>query len=108
MECYHGVLSFDHGITGQLTVNGEIFDFNGGRGYIEKDWGQAFPKAWIWMQSNHFEQPGTCLTASVAIIPWLRSAFSGFVVGLWHGAGSTSLPATPARGSNALTWTTRM
>ena len=85
MECYHGVLSFDHNISGQLTVDGAALDFNGGRGYIEKDWGQAFPKAWIWAQSNHFEQVGTCLTASVAIIPWLRGAFPGFIVGLWHG-----------------------
>ena len=85
IECYHGVLSFDHSITGQLIVDGGTFDFDGGRGYIEKDWGQAFPKAWIWMQSNHFERPGACLTASVAIIPWLRGAFPGFIVGLWHG-----------------------
>jgi tocopherol cyclase len=85
MECYHGVLSFDHEISGTLTVDGSALDFHGGRGYIEKDWGQAFPKAWIWMQSNHFERPGTCLTASVAIIPWLRGAFPGFIVGLWHG-----------------------
>jgi tocopherol cyclase len=77
-------LSFDHEIVGQLTVDGVAFDFNGGRGYIEKDWGQAFPKAWIWMQSNHFERPGTCLTASVAVIPWLGGAFPGFIVGLWH------------------------
>jgi tocopherol cyclase len=85
MECYHGVLSFDHEISGTLTVDGGALDFHGGRGYIEKDWGQAFPKAWIWMQSNHFEWPGTCLTASVAIIPWLGGAFPGFIVGLWHG-----------------------
>ena len=54
MECYHGVLSFDHSIAGSLAVDGRELDFTGGRGYIEKDWGQAFPKAWIWMQSNHF------------------------------------------------------
>jgi tocopherol cyclase len=85
MECYHGVLSFDHAISGRLDVDGSSIDFLGGRGYIEKDWGQAFPKAWIWMQSNHFQRPGTCLTASVAIIPWLRGAFPGFIAGLWHG-----------------------
>jgi hypothetical protein len=84
MECYHGVLSFDHLISGRLTVDGRMFDFNDGRGYIEKDWGQAFPKAWIWMQSNHFQPSGTCLTASVAIIPWLRGSFPGFIAGLWH------------------------
>jgi hypothetical protein len=87
MECYHGVLSFDHSIAGQLTVDGAAHDFSGGRGYVEKDWGQAFPKAWIWTQSNHFGEAaaGTCLTASVAIIPWLRGAFPGFIVGLRHG-----------------------
>ncbi len=84
MECYHGVLSFDHTIWGQLVVNGKALDFSGGRGYIEKDWGQSFPKAWIWMQSNHFATPGTSVTASVAVIPWLRGAFNGFIAGLWH------------------------
>jgi hypothetical protein len=84
MECYHGVLSFDHTIEGALTVDGETVDFTAGRGYIEKDWGQAFPRAWIWMQSNHFAVTGSCITASVAIIPWLGNAFNGFIVGLWH------------------------
>lgn len=84
MECYHGVVSLDHRIAGQLTIDGAEVDFNGGRGYIEKDWGQAFPRAWIWTQSNHFEIPGTSLTASVATIPWLGSTFRGFIVGLWH------------------------
>jgi tocopherol cyclase len=85
MECYHGVVSLDHVIGGQLEIDGTAVDFTGGRGYTEKDWGVAFPQAWIWMQSNHFEQPGTCLTASVARIPWLGRAFRGFIVGFWHG-----------------------
>lgn len=84
MECYHGVVSLDHGIEGTLWVDEQPLDFNRGRGYIEKDWGQAFPEAWIWMQTNHFSQPGTSLTASLAIIPWVRQAFPGFIVGLWH------------------------
>jgi tocopherol cyclase len=85
MECYHGVLSFDHEISGWLSVDGETFDFTAGRGYIEKDWGRSFPRAWIWTQSNHFDQPGVCLTASVAIVPWLNGAFPGFIAGLWNG-----------------------
>ena len=84
MECYHGVVSLDHGIQGNLSVNNQSLDFTGGRGYIEKDWGRSFPSAWIWFQTNHFEQPGTSLTASVAIIPWVRRSFPGFIVGLWH------------------------
>jgi tocopherol cyclase len=85
MECYHGVVSLDHGIEGALQVNDQPIEFTGGRGYIEKDWGRSFPSAWIWFQTNHFEQPGTSLTASVAIIPWVRRSFPGFIIGLWHG-----------------------
>ena len=84
MECYHGVLGFDHAVRGSLIMNGETVNFDGGRGYIEKDWGQAFPQAWIWGQSNHFAQPGTSITISVATIPWLGNSFRGFIIGLWH------------------------
>jgi tocopherol cyclase len=84
MECYHGVVSLDHALSGSLMINDREIDFTGGRGYIEKDWGRAFPEAWIWFQSNHFESPGTCLTGSIAIIPWLWSAFPGFIIGVWH------------------------
>jgi hypothetical protein len=83
MECYHGVLSFSHSLEGTLTLNGKVMDFSGGRGYIEKDWGQSFPAAWIWCQSNHFSGRDACLTASVAIIPWKGNAFRGFIVGFW-------------------------
>ncbi len=84
MECYHGVLSFNHHIHGSLSINGETIDFTGGLGYMEKDWGKAFPQAWIWYQSNHFQHPNLCITASMAIIPWGKLAFPGFIVGLWH------------------------
>jgi hypothetical protein len=84
MECYHGVVSLDHGLRGQFDVNGEVMDFTGGRGYIEKDWGQAFPSAYIWMQTNHFTQVGASLTASIAMIPFAGRSFRGQIVGLWH------------------------
>lgn len=83
MECYHGVLSFSHSLQGTLTLNGKVMDFSGGRGYIEKDWGQSFPAAWVWLQSNHFAGVDACITASVAIIPWVGNAFRGFIAGLW-------------------------
>jgi hypothetical protein len=83
MECYHGILSMDHGINGQLTIHNEIVDFTGGKGYMEKDWGHSFPSAYIWMQTNHFSQPNVSLKASVAKIPWLKSSFVGFIAGLW-------------------------
>lgn len=84
MECYHGVVSLDHSISGQLSIDSVTHDFSGGRGYIEKDWGEAFPTAYIWMQTNHFSTAGTSLTASIAVIPWRRTSFVGFIVGLFH------------------------
>lgn len=84
MECYHGVLGMDHQVTGTLEVDGIAHDFNGGRGYIEKDWGKSFPGGWVWMQSNHFEQAGVSFTASIAITPFLSRWFPGFLAGLWH------------------------
>jgi len=84
MECYHGVVSMDHSIDGHLEIDGQLADFSGGKGYIEKDWGKQFPSAWIWGQSNHFDVPGVSLMLSVAVIPWLRNSFGGFIIGLLH------------------------
>ena len=70
----HGVLGFDHAIQGVLAIDDQAVDFSGGRGYIEKDWGQSFPEAWVWFQTNHFERAGVYLTASVANIPWMGNA----------------------------------
>lgn len=84
MQCYHGILSLDHTIHGSLTIQGERVDLTGGRGYMEKDWGRSFPSAYIWLQSNHFEKPGTSFTASIAVIPWLRRSFTGFLIGVHH------------------------
>jgi hypothetical protein len=82
MQTYHGVLSLDHTLDGSLMIQNNQVNFSGGRGYIEKDWGKTFPRAYIWMQSNHFPEPDVSFMASVATIPWLRSWFRGFLVGL--------------------------
>lgn len=83
LECYHGVVGFGHELAGALSGT----SFDGGRGYIEKDWGQAFPSAYIWFASNHFPDPELSLMGSIAIIPWRRSAFRGFLVGLRTATG---------------------
>ncbi|MCK5281210.1 MAG: hypothetical protein KAI99_04420 [Cyclobacteriaceae bacterium] len=83
MECYHGIVSMDHSIQGELEINGEWIDFTDGRGYIEKDWGRSFPSAYVWMQSNHFQESDISIKASVAKIPWIRNAFVGFIAGVW-------------------------
>jgi tocopherol cyclase len=82
MECYHGVGSFGHGLSGSLSLDGGELAFDGGLGYLEKDWGRTFPSGYIWMQSNHFTRSGVSLVASIAVIPWHRTQFRGFIVGL--------------------------
>jgi tocopherol cyclase len=84
MECYHGVLSFDHHIAGSLQMDDETLNFTDGRGYMEKDWGQAFPSAYIWFQTNHFEHEHTSLFGSAALIPSMGRVWRGFLMGFWH------------------------
>jgi len=79
MECKHSVVSMDHGLKGGLLIDKKTVDFTGGRGYIEKDWGNSFPESWIWMQSNNFSTTGTSFMLSIAKIPWMRSSFIGFL-----------------------------
>lgn len=83
MECYHGVLSLDHSLSGSLTFGDHWVDFSEGRGYLEKDWGASFPEGYVWVQTNHFERPGVSVVASAAVIPWRGSAFPGFIIGLY-------------------------
>lgn len=114
MECYHGIVSLDHALDGQLIVDNGAVSFNNGRGYSEKDRGRSFPSSYIWMQSNHFDTVGTSLTASIAMIPWRTSRFPGFIVGLYHegvllrfatytGAKTETLAVTP----ETVRWTMR-
>ena len=84
MECYHGILSMDHNISGSIDYNDQTIDFNEGRGYIEKDYGKSFPKSYVWVQTNHFESKGTSLFLSVAQIPYLGIKFNGFIVNFYH------------------------
>lgn len=82
MECYHGIISMDHRLEGSVKIDGKDIIFDDGRGYTEKDWGRSFPQAYVWIQSNHFDESGISLSASIARIPWLGSAFRGFIIGL--------------------------
>jgi tocopherol cyclase len=85
MECFHGIVSFGHDLAGELAVEGKQVSFAGGRGYIEKDWGRAFPSGYVWLHSNHIDSdPEASLVGSVAIIPWIGRPFRGYIVGLKH------------------------
>lgn len=82
MECYHGILSMDHSIKGNLVHQDKVISFEQGRGYMEKDWGHSFPEGYVWMQSNHFSKTGISIKASIAKIPWIGSSFIGYIAGV--------------------------
>lgn len=84
MECKHGVVSVNHLIKGFLEINNERKVFDGGKGYIEKDWGTSFPEAWIWIQANTFREADTSFMFSVAKIPWRGKFFTGFIAFLHY------------------------
>jgi len=76
MECYHGIVSMNHTLRGKLEINHEEIDFNDGKGYIEKDWGTSFPKKYIWIQCNNFENNDTSMFFSAADIPFIKSSLN--------------------------------
>ncbi|KAF9271860.1 hypothetical protein BGZ88_005517 [Linnemannia elongata] len=87
LECNHGVASLHHTISkgrlvalrGDNEVLGEA-KFDGGVGYIEKDWGVNFPSTWVWAQANMFDTaPGSSLMISVASIPVLGPDFTDWI-----------------------------
>ncbi len=83
MACNHDVLSMSHRVDGVLTLNGKTMVFDGGKGYIEKDWGHSFPSRYMWVHCNDF--PGnTSIMAAVADIPFGPASFRGCLVFVYH------------------------
>ncbi len=68
LNCFTQVCALEGFVFGSLNINGREVDYSGGRVYIEKNWGKAFPKKWIWVQSNHFDSENTNITCSIGII----------------------------------------
>jgi hypothetical protein len=83
MECNHGVLSMNHQLFGEIKLSDhEIYNFTGGKGYIEKDWGTSFPSEYIWIQANHFEDDNHSFMCSIATIPFGLFSFRGLIANL--------------------------
>jgi len=86
MQCYHGVVSMHHRLNGHVTHGGQQWQYKGGVGYTEKDWGTSFPRCWFWSHCNTFDHDEPIsVMASVAHIPWMGHYFVGFIVALQWG-----------------------
>ena len=76
MECAHSVLSMRHMLQGQLEINNDVLDFNGGIGYIEADRGRSFPTTYLWTQCLW---DSCSLMLSIATIPLGKLRFTGCI-----------------------------
>lgn len=84
MECFHGVLSLDHKVEGNLFINDEEFKFIKAKGYIEKDSGTSFPNKYLWVQSNYFKNNDISIMVSIANIPFLGFEFNGCIAVVYY------------------------
>lgn len=87
MECYSQVCAMDADVSGYVGIGGRTYEFEHGKGYIEKNWGKQFPLSWLWVQCNCFERSNASLSASVGHIPFILGSFNGFLIGLQTGEG---------------------
>jgi hypothetical protein len=79
MECLHAVHSLRHTLDGSIKIQNRTYDFSGGIGYIEHDWGKSFPEKYLWLQTNDLAGREGCLFVSVAKIPFLARSFEGCI-----------------------------
>ncbi|MBZ9623423.1 hypothetical protein G9F71_011220 [Clostridium sp. FP2] len=83
MQCYSQVSVMDMDLEGFLCINGSEIDFSGGKGYVEKNWGSAFPYSWTWVQCNSFKNRKASISCSIGHIPFMITSFRGFLIGLF-------------------------
>lgn len=108
MQCNHGVLSLNHSLSGSLNINGQLYDFTDGFGYIEKDWGNSFPQSYLWTQSiqaNPYQQQPSSIMVSLAHIPFGPFRFTGCIAVVYY--GKTEYRFATYKGVKILEYTSR-
>ncbi|NVK27686.1 MAG: hypothetical protein HWE14_06560 [Flavobacteriia bacterium] len=70
LPCYHHILHMKKPASGTVKWKESDYFFNDARVYIEKDWGNSFPKSWSWLQSSHLSNTEGAFTAAASHIPF--------------------------------------
>jgi len=84
MQCRHGVISMYHKLSGYVKINGTLYDFNDGLGYIETDSGSSFPRAYLWTQCSFYDDFPCSIMLSIADIPMLMTHFKGCICAIFY------------------------
>ena len=84
MQCNHGVLSLKNTVLGTISIDDKTYSMDNAIGYIEKDWGESFPRSWVWLQGNKTNKKEEDVTfmCSVASIPFGILNFRGLIATL--------------------------
>lgn len=81
VECRHGVVLADCRADGFFRWDNGARQITGGRGYVEKDWGRAFPRSYVWCHA--FLDHGASFMLSAATVPLGRACVRG-IIGFLH------------------------
>lgn len=81
-ECNHAIISMHHEVSGDLQINDQSWEIQDADGYIEKDWGTGFPKEYVWVQANDWQN--SSIVFSYATVPVLGKFAKGFFLMLHH------------------------
>lgn len=82
LVCFQEVNILDGQYSGQITSDKKSVKTSGSL-YMEKTYGYKFPKKWMWIQGNHFDQE-VLLSLSVGYIPILGFYQKGFFAIVSH------------------------
>ncbi len=66
--CKHKIISMKHEVQGTAQFEDKKITLKNAVGYIEKDWGKSFPKAYCWLQCNEFAKADAAFFLSAADI----------------------------------------
>jgi hypothetical protein len=70
LPAYHEIIFMNSKVEGQINEK----EFHG-NGYMEKTYGKCFPKEWLWVQTNRFQNYNASLTLAVADIIGNKKGF---------------------------------
>jgi hypothetical protein len=81
MQCKHKIISMYHEVSGYVFINDEKHIFDKGCGYIESDYGNSFPKEYLWTECNWKDENeyNNVIMLSIAEIPFLFKKFTGCI-----------------------------
>ncbi len=70
LPCGHKIWAMEQELSGELEINGNIFSFDGGKGYMEADYGKTFPKTYFWSHCNWFGEKSLRITCAGVELPF--------------------------------------